>query len=51
MFFDVKTFRKYIVTLCRLFADMYDTYTIDISEGVRRTALRALRPKSPHSEG
>ena len=30
MFFDVKTFRKYIVTLCKLFADKDDRYTIDI---------------------
>ena len=27
IFFDVKTFRKYIVTPCRLFADKDDTYT------------------------
>ncbi len=27
MFFDVKTFRKYIVTSCRLFADKDDRYT------------------------
>ena len=30
MFFDVKTFRKYFVTSCRLFADKDDRYTIDI---------------------
>ena len=30
VFLDVKTFRKYIVTSCRLFADKDDRYTIDI---------------------
>ena len=30
MFFDIKTFRKYIVTLCGLFADKDDRYTLDI---------------------
>ena len=29
VFLDVKTFRKYIVTSCRLFADKDDRYTID----------------------
>ena len=32
VFLDVKTFRKYIVTSCRLFADKDDRYTIDIRQ-------------------
>ena len=30
VFFDIKTFRKFILTSCRLFADKDDRYTIDI---------------------